>query len=295
MQHEMHASGKVASFRAPVVAASGERATQQVTRVGPFNAVSGGKFLQWLPNSQELAELSRQPAQRYRDDAQALQGATAGTVRMAVDPSRGSILALLVQTPNLEERLRYGGWVGYGIIGLGAFALVLGLLRLLVLTAVDRRLQRQEASKEVRTDNPLGRILKLARDNADADVETLERKLDEAMVRETSKLERLVWVVKVVSVVAPLMGLLGTVTGMIHTFQAITLFGTGDPKLMAGGISEALVTTMLGLVVAIPLVLMHSVIASKVRRMTSVLLEQSTGFVAERAEARRGHVRSVAA
>jgi len=91
---------------------------------------------------------------------------------------------------------------------------------------------------------------------------------------------------KIIAVVAPLLGLLGTVTGMIITFQAITLFGTGDPKLMAGGISTALVTTVQGLCVAIPTVLLHTLVASRARRLNQILEEQAAGMVAVQSERR---------
>ena len=132
--------------------------------------------------------------------------------------------------------------------------------------------------------NPLGRVLTVYEQNRQADAETLELKLDEAVMKETAHLERFIWVIKVISVVAPLMGLLGTVIGMIQTFQAITLFGAGDPKMMAGGISVALVTTMLGLIVAIPLVVLHAGVASSAKRIIDVLDEQSAGLIATRSE-----------
>jgi biopolymer transport protein ExbB len=141
-----------------------------------------------------------------------------------------------------------------------------------------------------RADNPLGRVLRVYEENQSADVEKLGLKLDEAILKETPALERGIMLLKVLSVVAPLLGLLGTVTGMIKTFQAITLFGTGDPKLMAGGISEALVTTVLGLVTAIPLLLLHSVVSTRSKNLVQVLDEQSVGLVAERAEGHRGEV-----
>jgi biopolymer transport protein ExbB/TolQ len=134
------------------------------------------------------------------------------------------------------------------------------------------------------SNNPLGRVLKVHADNPGYDTETLELKLEEQVLRENAKVEGYLWLIKVVSAVAPLMGLLGTVTGMINTFQIITLFGTGDPKMMASGISEALVTTMLGLYAAIPLVLMHAFLHSLSRNITNVLDEQTTGMIAERAE-----------
>jgi biopolymer transport protein ExbB len=105
--------------------------------------------------------------------------------------------------------------------------------------------------------------------------------LDEVVLRESGKLESFIWLVRIVSVVAPLMGLLGTVTGMIRTFQSITLFGAGDPRMMAGGISEALVTTMLGLVTAIPLVLLHAALANNTKKIVDTLDEQSAGLIAQ--------------
>jgi biopolymer transport protein ExbB len=131
-------------------------------------------------------------------------------------------------------------------------------------------------------NNPLGRVLQVAAHNGTADVETLELKLAEAVLKETPRLTRAVLMLKIIGVVAPLLGLLGTVTGMIVTFQAITLFGTGDPKLMAGGISQALVTTVLGLMVAIPMVLLHTLVAGRSKKILHVLQEQSAGIVAER-------------
>lgn len=287
LQQEMIESGRVVRFRAPVVVPGGEEVSREVVRVGVFNAVSAGKYLQWLSEAQKLAELGRQPPARYVATAEDLQKATSGYVRAAVDPSRGSILSLLVQTPSLSERLSYGGAIGYIILSLGAIAVVIALIRLVYLFMVGIRVRTQRNETQPNPNNPLGRVMKVYADNPRMEPETLELKLDEAIVRETATLERFLWAVKVVSVVAPLMGLLGTVTGMIQTFQSITLFGTGDPKLMASGISEALVTTMLGLVVAIPLVLLHSWLSSLTRNILTILNEQSAGVIAARAEKER--------
>ena len=120
--------------------------------------------------------------------------------------------------------------------------------------------------------------------NPNADTETLELKLSESILREVPKLSSRLTLIKIISVVAPLIGLLGTVTGMINTFQAITLFGTGDPKLMAGGISQALVTTVLGLVVAIPMVFIFTLLHTRSRSIINLLQQQSAGIIAERAE-----------
>lgn len=282
---EMVESGKVSRFDAPVLNSEGIEVTSKVTRVGLFNALLDGQYLQWLPDVQKLTILGRQPGDRFLSTAEDLSASDGNDmVRFAIDPSRGSILSLLVQTPTLGERLEFGGVIGYIILGLGAFTVLIGLFRLVILTKTNGAIAKQITSKEADEKNPLGRILKVYEDNPQADAEALELKLDEAILREQSGVEEFLWAVKVVSVAAPLMGLLGTVTGMINTFQAITLFGTGDPKLMAGGISEALVTTMLGLVVAIPLVLLHSLLKTMCRRIMETIGEQSVGLVAERSE-----------
>ena len=232
-----------------------------------------------------MRELNRQPPSRYLATVESFEeSSNGGFVRLAIDPSRGSLLAALIDTPSARERIGQGGPVGYTIIVLGLFAGVIGVFRWVVVSIASRKVAAQVDREQPDKGNALGRVLALYDEHRDADPETLGLRLDEAVLRESSKLERLLWLVKVVSVVAPLMGLLGTVTGMIQTFQAITLFGAGDPKMMAGGISEALVTTMLGLTVAIPLVLVHAAIANSTKQVIDVLDEQSSGLVAQRAE-----------
>jgi biopolymer transport protein ExbB len=284
LQQEMTESGKVARFTAKVVTATGQEQEMEVVRVGVFNAFAGGKYLTWDAKVGKLLELARQPAERFRQGAAALAESKEGYTRVAVDPSRGKILEALVQTPDFFEQIPFGGMIGYITLSLGAAAFLLGLGRLFVLLFVGFRIRRQRSNKTIKLSNALGRILDIYAKNPHLDTETLTHKLDEAILRESAKLERYLWAVKIISVVAPLMGLLGTITGMITTFQSITMFGTGDPRLMAGGISEALVTTELGLIVAIPLVLLHSVAASMSRSLVEILEQQSTGLVARRAE-----------
>jgi len=284
LQREMTESGKVVRFPATVVTASGDEAEQEVIRVGAFNVISNGKYLQYVAETGRLVELGRQPQQRYLDKVSALESAGGGAAPFGLDPSRGQILSLLVQAPDLRERIDQGGVVGYVIIGLGLLALLIALERLLVLIFTGMRVKAQAKKTDQPGKNPLGRILQVYHDNPKTDVETLELKLSEAILKETPKINRMLMFLKIIAVVAPLLGLLGTVTGMIITFQAITLFGTGDPKLMAGGISQALVTTVLGLCVAIPTVLLHTLVSSRARRVNQVLEEQATGMVAEHAE-----------
>ncbi len=284
LQREMTAQGEVAAYTAPVLTTEGVVRDQEVIRAGPFSAVSQGKYLLWEVEEQKLRELTRQPPARYVGTIEGFASTTGGYEELAVDPSRGSLLNALTDTPGIVERVNQGGVVGYVIISLGAFAVILGLIRWVVLASASRKVEAQRKASGARNDNPLGRILGVHEENREVDAETLELKLDEAVLRESSKLEKFLWLVKTVSVVAPLLGLLGTVTGMIQTFQAITLFGAGDPKMMAGGISEALVTTMLGLCAAIPLVLLHATLANSARRIIDILDEQSAGLIATRAE-----------
>lgn len=285
LQREMTESGKVVRFPAQVVTADGAEVEKPVVRVGAFNVVADGKYLQFVPETGRLLELGRQPQARYLERVATLESATSGQAAFALDPSRGQILSLLVQAPSLPERIEQGGVVGYVIIGLGALALLIALERILTLTFTGARVRLQARKPDAPGNNPLGRVLKVYHDNPQADVETLELKLSEAILRETPKINRMLMFLKIIAVVAPLLGLLGTVTGMIITFQAITLFGTGDPKLMAGGISQALVTTVLGLCVAIPTVLLHTVVTSRARRLNQVLEEQAAGMVAAQSEA----------
>ncbi|NND58956.1 MAG: MotA/TolQ/ExbB proton channel family protein [Gammaproteobacteria bacterium] len=284
MLEEMVQSGKVARFNGPIVTASGEPAEVEIVRVGTFNLVTDDKFLKYDIGTGTVQELPRQPQDRFRSDADALTSASGGTVRMAVDPTAGALLSLLIQAPSTKERVDQGGAVGYVILALGAVGLLIGLLRLFYLFAAGARIRSQLKSEEANENNALGRVLAVYQKNRDADTETLELKLDEAIMKETPKLEKWQVALKVIAAVAPLLGLLGTVVGMIQTFQQITLFGTGDPKLMAGGISKALVTTMLGLIVAIPMVLLHSIVASRSKHLIEILEEQSAGIIAEQAE-----------
>jgi len=256
-----------------------------VVRVGVFNAVSGDRFLKYEAETGTLQELARQPAGRFQSMAGDLSEAQDGTITMAVDPSRGQLLSLLVQAPGFSERIQQGGLVGYVIIAMGFVGMAIAVWRMLFLYFAATRIKQQLQSDVADDDNALGRILGVYAANRNVDTGTLELKLDEAILRETPKLEQHQAIIKVFAAVAPLLGLLGTVVGMIITFQALTLFGTGDPKLMAGGISQALMTTVLGLVVAIPLVFMHSVVAGWSKSLIEVLEEQSAGIVARHSEA----------
>ena len=288
LQREMVASGQVVSFDTTVIDVDGESSTCNVTRVGLFNAVCDGKYLEYVASTGQYAFLPRQPAGRFTKTAKSVGNADAGEqVRFGVDPTGptgGSLLANLIQTPSLAERAAQGREVGYAIIFVGLIGIGLAFWKLWSLYVLGKAVRAQAGSKTLDVRNPLGRVLKVGEENFKKDIDTLELKLAEAIMAERPSIERGIGAVRIISVVAPLAGLLGTVTGMIVTFQMITLYGTGDPKLMAGGISQALVTTVLGLLVAIPTTLLHSFTASSAKGIISVLEEQSTGILAERAE-----------
>lgn len=289
LQREMTQSAKVHKFNREVVAANGEKTTSEVIRVGGFNLISNGKYLEYIDDSGSVAELIRQPSSRYLGTAAELSTTANEIVPFALDPTGGSILNLLVQAPNLQERVDQGGPVGYVILAIGLIGLIIAVERFISLYVVGAKVNRQLKSNTASNNNPLGRVMLVKDKNKNADMETLELKLSERILKEVPVLTARLTMIKIISVVAPLIGLLGTVTGMINTFQAITLFGTGDPKLMAGGISQALVTTVLGLVVAIPMVFISTMLATRSRAIINILQQQSAGIIAERAEEETSH------
>ncbi len=280
LQQEMTATGEVTGFTAPVIQADGVRGDAEVLRVGPFTALTEqGYYLNYVNG--ELQVLPVQPASKVLDQARAFvqgQGET-----LVVDPSRGNLLALLAQTPDLQARIAQGGLVGYIILGLGGIGLLVALWKLMTTLKIEVSVRAQlRDADQAHSGNPLGRVLAAGQSGRTTD-ET-ELRVDEALLKEAPLLERGLTLLKLVAAVAPLLGLLGTVTGMIGTFQSITLFGTGDPKLMAGGISQALMTTVLGLCVAIPLLFCHSLLAARSRRLLQLLQQKGLALLAAQRE-----------
>ena len=287
-QREMVESSRIVKFNRSVLLADGTQKEMEVVRVGTYNLVADGMYLEYSPESGLVSELARQPSS-HQSSAADLQQATSGFTNMGLDPSGplgGGLLRALINTPTLVERWHFGGIVGYVITAVFVFAIILAAWRFVVLMGMSSKVSAQLQSDTSDASNPLGRVLQVAADNPGLDPESLELKLHEAVLKERPEIESGLNLLKVISMVAPLMGLLGTVTGMIITFQMITLFGAGDPKAMAGGISQALITTVLGLVVALPTVLMHTLVNGKAQRILHVLEEQSAGIVAGSVEGR---------
>lgn len=283
---EMTEQGKVARFQADVIRNDNTSTAETVARIGPFTAFGDQGYL--VLNDNSLRYLARQPGGGAVAAARrVLDHSGPGVVRGMIDPSLGGLLGLVTQKPTLRERVDQGGAIGYAIIVVAALGILLALYRWLMLTVTSMKVRRQMDKHEPNDSNPLGRIQAAYEEHKDESIETLQLHLDDAVLKELPPLERGLNLVKVLAAVAPLMGLLGTVIGMIVTFQAITLFGTGDPKLMAGGISQALITTVLGLIAAVPLLILHAFASSTSRRLGQVLEEQSTSLVADAEQASR--------
>lgn len=281
LHREMTESGKIVKYSTTV----GTDKEREIVRIGLFNLISNGEYLAYDPDTRSTSVLPRQPAGLFKQ-AKAFQGSPDSFGPLGIDPTGaagGGFLKAIINTPTLEERWHQGRQVGYIITCIGIFALFVALWRFIVLSFMSIKMRNQLSRKEIKTNNALGRVLQVANDNQSSDTERLELKLNEVILKESPKIQSGLSLLKIIAMIAPLMGLLGTVTGMIIVFQAITIYGAGDPKAMAGGISSALVTTVLGLIVAIPILLMHTMLSGKARRMLHILEQQSAGIVAERA------------
>ena len=288
MHQELTESGRVVTYNGEVSLPNGDTANRSITRVGSFNAVSDGEYLRYTGAIGHLQVLPRQPDAAYLNAAVDLQGASSGFTRVGIDPTGGvggQVLANLINFPTVEEQVRNNsGIIGFIIIGVGIVGISIAFLRLLILSLVSIKVRAQLKKDKPGKNNPLGRVLLVAESNPSADTETLELKLGEAILQETPRLERMLTIIKMIATIAPLGGLLGTVTGMIQVFQQITVYGAGDPTIMAGGISQALMTTVLGITVAIPTIFMHTVVKSRADNIIHILEEQATGMIAEKAE-----------
>jgi biopolymer transport protein ExbB len=283
---EMVESGKVVKFTGDVTAIDGNVINTAIHRVGPFNLTAEGKYVVYKPELGLIQELSQQPEGYQVSAVGSWENTTSGIAPFYIDPARGVLLNIFTNKASLEDRIEAGGTIGYIILALLALGGLIALERLVTLTLIGSKVNSQRKNIENPGNNALGRILKVYQNNKDVDVETLELKLDEAILKETPALEARISIIKVIAAIAPMMGLLGTVTGMIATFQSIQLFGTGDPKLMAGGISMALITTVQGLIAALPLMLLHAIVVARSKSIVQVLEEQSAGIIAEHAEKR---------
>ncbi|MCI0510358.1 outer membrane transport energization protein ExbB [Chromohalobacter marismortui] len=284
-------TGRGVRFEAPIAAPSGNVEQREAIRLGDFLAFSNGRLLTHDTDSGANETGLRMVAHTPEHAREALRAFQQGEGRRVVfDPTQGDVLSALAQQPSLWERFQQGGSVGYVIVVLGIAGLLVALAQYAYLLVISWRIRRQLRTPEtLSSHNPLGRVLgRFAALGHDHAPEALEARLDEALLAEKPRLERGQPLVKLMAAVAPLLGLLGTVTGMIGTFQSITVFGTGDPQLMAGGISQALVTTVLGLIVAVPLLFVHTALSSRSRELLGTLEGRASAVLAEHLEATHG-------
>ena len=281
MHRELTESARVVKYKTAV----GTQLDREIVRIGLFNLISQGDYLAYDTDSGSVSVLPRQP-DGLSENARTLQAASSGFSAVGIDPTGaagGGFLKAMINSPTLTERWNQGRVVGYIITGIGVFALVFAIWRFFRLTSISNQITSQLKRDQPMENNALGRVLLVAENSATSDPDSLELKLGEAILKEGPRINAGLSLLKIIAMVAPLLGLLGTVTGMIIVFQAITIYGAGDPKAMAGGISSALVTTVLGLVVAIPTLLAHTVLNTKARNLLHILREQSAGILAQRA------------
>ena len=282
IQREITEQGKVTQFTADVISVNGDKTKELVTRVGSFNLIHDGKYLSYKGDLNKITTLVKQPDGRFTSTINNLEKAKEGYVAFSIDPSKGSLISILIRTPGLWERVKQGGWIGFLIICVLIFGLILVLKKFWIIREEKLKIMAQVKGEQVNGDNPIGQIMQVYENNKHLGLESLELKLDEIVIAYLPKVEKGIGTIKLLAVLSPLMGLLGTVTGMILTFQSITLFGTGDPKFMADGISQALMTTVLGLICAIPLLLLHNVISNMSQGIVQILEERVAGLLAQR-------------
>ncbi|MCG9555052.1 MotA/TolQ/ExbB proton channel family protein [Vibrio sp. Isolate31] len=283
MVEQIQASSELSKYQIAFINGDGNTQNVDAYRLGSIGLVTDQGYVSWNTQREDAIAYLKQP--ESGPTLTSLSSLANGEVaNVVVDPSRGFMLEQLALTPSLTDRLQAGGVVGKVILGLLAIGLIIALVRGISLAIARQKIRAQLKNPEQAGNNPLGRVLAVYNKEQNQTVEALELRLLEAVVDEQTHLEKGLSMLKLLAALAPMLGLLGTVTGMIETFQVITQFGNGDPKVMAGGISMALVTTVLGLVAAMPLLLAHNILSTQAENIRNILEKQGIGLVAEQAE-----------
>ena len=278
--NELNQSGKVKVYNTDILSKSGELVNTDIVRIGVFNSAADGDYLNLVSEQNVLEYLAKQPEGSIRRSARKLQNNDVEYREVFIDPTRGSLLSKLIDRAGFFERINQGGFVGYIILLILTAGLAMGVLQFLFLRNESQTIENELGSGNYSESSTLGKLNSIYSKYKGDTPEELEAQLEDVLAKAAPALEKNLSIIKLLAAVAPLLGLLGTVIGMIETFQAITLFGTGDPKLMAGGISQALVTTMLGLIAAVPLLFVHNILDSRSRAISQIYEEQAIGFVA---------------
>jgi biopolymer transport protein ExbB len=292
---ETQFTGGVSLQKGAIIDRAGTEQLAEILLVGPFTAIYRIENEVGFLTSQHdnlLTALPVLPDKKVRRQLSAYMDGS--TDSLIFDPSGGIALKQVTHRVTYIERIRDGGFFVWPILAIGVIALLIVLERIIFLSRVHTNTDKimgkvneladaecWDECKEVinsQPGRPVCNILKAGFAGRCYDRETVDSILQEAILREVPRLERFLAVLHVFAAIAPLLGLLGTVTGMIATFHVITLYGTGDPRLMAGGISEALITTMLGLCIAIPIMLVHTFLSRQVDHIIDDMEEKAVGL-----------------
>jgi biopolymer transport protein ExbB len=296
---EMTDSGKVVKFKTSVVQRNAQnepdpqnKVDWDVVRVGPFTASHEGQYLGYLPSARSLMTLTGVLPGSLSSIGQELQAAppNSGYTRAVVDPSSGALMSMYVERPSPIRRIEDGSLVGWVIVGVGILGVLIALGQAIYLVATQLGVRAQLRNlQDPKRNNPLGRVLLAFRGDGSRveNAELAELRISEAVLREVPRLERFQAFLRLAVAAGPLLGLIGTVIGMIITFRAIVASGQSDPKVMAHGIGTAMIATVLGLGIAIPLLFIGSGLAAMSRAVTQILDEQSQSMLAARAGERQ--------
>jgi biopolymer transport protein ExbB len=283
LHDEIIASGEGAKVTIPLINQQGHTQLVPALRLGTFGVMTSDGYVNWSNTKQAANHYTIQP-----DNGPTLNSVsdlvTKGHQNFIVDPLQGKLISQLANQPSLTQRLSAGGTIGTIIIILLIVGLCISIVRGGQLSRAMFKVKQQLKTPHQPNDNPLGRVLNVYYNEKSRSVEALELRLLEVIIDEQSHLEKGLSMLKLLAAIAPMLGLLGTVTGMIDTFQVITQFGNSDPKVMAGGISMALVTTVLGLIAAMPILLAHNILSNQAESIKNILEKQGIGLVAQQAE-----------
>ena len=265
--NEIASSSEIKEIEANIINSDGDIQSAKLVRYGPFNMVKDKSFVKPDVPNNAFSILPKQPdrsvTKRFRSHYK-----NDGYSVAPIDPTRGFLLSLYLDKPSTFERIAQGKLIGFIIVMIGISGLIFAAYRFYSLNVYANSIKSKSET------DVFNKIDNLSQKTESIDV--FEREADEILLTINGNLNWGVNWIKFLAAVAPLLGLLGTVIGMIETFQAITVFGTGDPKQMAGGISQALVTTMLGLIFAAPLLAMYTLLSEKV----SDILQEIEEYIA---------------
>jgi len=296
LEEEIAGSGEVRLVRGPLVDRNGKTTAADLLLLGHFTAayrnVAGSGYLNYRPGSRKFFTLQRPSPGGIRRGLQAYLDGQSDAV--ALDITRGGALQQLSHRTDLMAHIARGGPIVWPILGVLVLGLAIILERAIYLyrkridaDSLMNQLSDLAAFEEWDAcralcnrfpGKPVSRVLQAGLDCRRMERPEMENVLQEAILQEIPGLERFLSTLGMLAAIAPLLGLLGTVTGMINTFDMITHYGTGNPRMMSGGISEALITTMLGLSVAIPILLCHTLLSRQTENMIAQMEEKAVAF-----------------